>query len=143
MLRKLINSGQGHNDLPQWDYTSSQLSPLKTHGHCNFLYFMVLNNFIVTALFDHYSRKIVHPAHRSYVLHCQGSGCISGYKLLHIKEKMEDYIGRIQKTAALPTQLRRLVPPVALLKNTDLVQLFLLAYGRKWDTVGKEKTGGR
>lgn len=89
---------------------------------------MVLNYFIVTALFDHYSRKIVHPAHRSYVLYCQGSGCISGYKLLHyVKEKMEDYIGRIQKDCSFShVQLRRLLPPVALLKNTDLVRLFFV-----------------
>ena len=84
---------------------------------------MVLNYFIVMALFDHYSRKLftLHIDLMSYIVKEVAVSLVTNYYIT-IKEKMEEYIGRTHKDCGFAhVQLRRLVPPVALLKNIDLV----------------------
>ena len=59
-----------------------------------------------------------------------------------IKEKMEDYIGRTHKDCSFANvQLRRLVPPVALLKNIDLVRIFFVGtwQERRYSWEGKDR----
>ena len=63
----------------------------------------------------------------SYIVKEVAVSLVTNYYIT-IEEKMEDYIGRIHKDCSFAhMQLRRLVPPVALLKkNTDLVRLFFV-----------------
>ena len=57
----------------------------------------------------------------SYIVKEVAVSLVTNYYIT-IKEKMEEYIGRTHKDCSFAhVQLRRLVPPVALLKNIDLV----------------------
>lgn len=68
----------------------------------------------------------------SYIVKEVAVSLVTNYYIT-IEEKMEDYIGRIHKDCSFAhMQLRRLVPPVALLKKILILSdYFLLVYGRK------------